>query len=210
MRILESSVSHVVVRTVNEFNIDFDNLHIFNSDNVSYLKKAFNNTLSNIFPLAVFIRCNSHIVNLVASDFKKSFVELNEFMKFFQNLFYVPKGRKSKLLNFLESRTAKKARMPPNPTTKSWSAWFNSAIYSAKFSLVPSDFIKEVRRGCSIASHSLLRLEEMYSSQELKKKIHAQLELVKVKAPTILSCLKYFQRRMPHATAVHRVMQSQC
>ena len=49
------TVSHVVVQTVNEFNIDFDNLHIFNSDNVSYLKKAFNNTLSNIFPFAVFI-----------------------------------------------------------------------------------------------------------------------------------------------------------
>ena len=47
----------------------------------------------------------------------------------------------------------------------------------------------------------------MYSSHELLTKIHAQLELVKVKAPTILSCLNYFQERMPHATAIHGVMQ---
>lgn len=172
------------------------------------MKKAFNDTLSNIFPLAVFIPCNSHIINLVASDFKKHFVELNEFMKCFRNLFYVPSGRKSRLLNFLESRTAKKARMPPNPTTKSWSAWFDSAIYYEEFFLVLSDFIKEeVARGRSTASNSLLSLEEMYSSQEHVTKIHAQLKFVKDKAPTLLSCLNYFQERMPHATAVYQVMQ---
>lgn len=202
------TVSQAAVRTVNEFNIDFDNLRVFNSDNVSYMKKAFNDTLSNIFPLAVFIPCNSHIINLVTSDFKKHFVELNEFMKCFRNLFYVPSGRKSRLLNFLESRTAKKAGMPPNPTTKSWSAWFDSAIYYEEFFLVLSDFIKEeVARGRSTASNSLLSLEEMYSSQEHVTKIHAQLKFVKDKAPTLLSCLNYFQERMPHATAVYQVMQ---
>ena len=198
------TVSQAVVRTVH----DFDSVSVFNSDNVSYMKKAFNDTLSNLFPLAVFIPCNSYIINLVASDFKKTFVELNEFMKCFRNLFYVPSGRKSRLLNFLESRTAKKARMPPNPTTKSWSAWFDSAIYYAEFFLVLSDFIKqEVERGRSTASNSLLSLEEMYTSKELVTKIHAQLKLVKDYAPTLLSCLNYFQERMPHATAVHGVMQ---
>ena len=38
-------------------------------------------------------------------------------------------------------------------------------------------------------------------------KIHAQLKLVKDKAPTLLSCLNHFQERMPHATAIHGVMQ---
>lgn len=47
----------------------------------------------------------------------------------------------------------------------------------------------------------------MYSNQELVTKIRAQLKLMKDKAPTILSCLNYFQERMPHATAVHGVMQ---
>lgn len=38
------TVSQAVVPTVNEFNIDFDNLRVFNSDNVSYMKKALNDT----------------------------------------------------------------------------------------------------------------------------------------------------------------------
>ena len=55
---------------------------------------------------------------------------------------------------------------------------------------VLSDFIKEeVRHGRNTASNSLLSLEEMYSGQELVTKIHAQLKLAKVKAPTLLSLL---------------------
>ena len=201
------TVSQAVVQTINKFNIDFDNLHVFNSDNVSYMKKSFNDTLSNIFPLAVFIPCNSHIINLVASDFEKHFVELNEFMKCFWNLFYVPSGRKSRPLNFWESRTAKKARMQPNPTTKSWSVWFDSAIYYKEFFLVLSDFIKEVACGRSTAINSLFSLEEMYSSQEHVTKVDAQLKFMKDKAPTLLSYLKYFQERMPYATAIYQAMQ---
>ena len=161
------------MRADHEFNIVLDNLRVFNSDNVTYMKKAFNDTFSNIFPLAVFIPCNSHIINLVASDFKKLFVELYEFMKCFRNLFYVSSGRKSRLLNFLESRIAKKARMPPNPTTQRWSAWFDRAIYYEEFFLLLSDFIQEeVARGLRTASNSLLSLEEMYSSQEHLTGVH--------------------------------------
>ena len=81
----------------------------------------------------------------------------------------------SMLLTFFESQTAKKARMPLNPTTKSWSSWLESTICYA----VLSDFIKEeVGHGRSTASNSLLSLEEMYFSRELVMKIHAQLELV--------------------------------
>ena len=95
------TVSQAIVPTVNEYNIDFDNVPVFNSDNVGYMKKALNETLSFLFPLSIQITCYSHIVNLVASDFKKYFPELNEFVKCFRNLFFVPSGRKSRFLNFL-------------------------------------------------------------------------------------------------------------
>lgn len=201
------TISQAVVRTVHEFGIDFDNIRVFNSDNVSYMKKAFNETLCNLFTLAVFIPCNSHVINLVASDFKKTFVELSEFMKCFRNLFFAPSGRKGRLMNFLHSRTATKTKMPPNPTTKSWRAWFDSAIYYAEYILVLEDFVlEEVARGRNAACSSLLRLEEIYAKPELMTILHAQLKLVKEKAPTILSCLNYFQERIPHTTAVYGVM----
>ena len=63
------TVSQAVGITVHD-NIEVNSVHVFNSDDVGYMKKAFNDTLSLscLFPLCVHITCNSH-VNLVASDF---------------------------------------------------------------------------------------------------------------------------------------------
>ncbi|KAK3746672.1 hypothetical protein QZH41_007952 [Actinostola sp. cb2023] len=35
------TVSRAVVKTVHEYGIDYDNVRVFNSDNVPYMKKAF-------------------------------------------------------------------------------------------------------------------------------------------------------------------------
>ena len=43
------------------------------------MKKAFFDTLSCLFPYCIHITCQSHIVNLVASDLKKGFKEVIEF-----------------------------------------------------------------------------------------------------------------------------------
>ncbi|CAH3138159.1 unnamed protein product, partial [Porites lobata] len=44
-----------IVRTVNEYDIDFDNIGFFNSDTAAYMKKAFQTTLSSLFPLSIHI-----------------------------------------------------------------------------------------------------------------------------------------------------------
>ena len=90
------TVSQAVVKTVHKYGIDYDDVCVFNSDNVSYRMKEFCDTLSCLFLFCSHITCHSHIVNLVASDFKKGFKEVTEF------LFFVPSGRKSRFLNFLQ------------------------------------------------------------------------------------------------------------
>ncbi|KAJ7389612.1 hypothetical protein OS493_029951 [Desmophyllum pertusum] len=47
----------------------------------------------------------------------------------------------------------------------------------------------------------------MYEDTTFMKKLHAQLNLVKVKAPTLLSYLNYFQEKWPHVTRVHEKME---
>ena len=64
----------------------------------------------------------------------------------------------------------------------------------------------ELSRGRNVASNSLLRLEEMYEDSTFMKKLHAQLSLVKVKGPTLLKYLNYFQEKVPHVTQVHEKM----
>ena len=205
------TVSQAVVKTVHDYNIDFNNVRVFNSDNVGYMKKAFNDTLSCLFPLCVHITCNSHVVNLVASDFKKGFKEVNEFVKCFRNLFFIPSGRKSRFLTFLRNALGQEDRvkMPPNPNTKSWGAWFESVLYHAEYYLLFEGFIKEeLDRGRSVACSSLLRLEEMYSDHGFMKKLGAHLSFLKVKSPTIKIYMDFFQQKVPHITEAHNKMES--
>ena len=66
-----------IVRTVKDCGIDFDNVRISSLTLIiflSTLKKEFNDTLFCLFPLSTHIACNSHIVSLVATDFKKAFM----------------------------------------------------------------------------------------------------------------------------------------
>ena len=205
------TVSQAVVKTVHDYNIEFNNVRVFNSDNVGYMKKAFNDTLSCLFPLCVHITCNSHVVNLVASDFKKGFKEVNEFVKCFRNLFFIPSGRKSRFLTFLRNALGQEdgVKMPPNPNTKSWGAWFESVLYHAEYYLLFEGFIKEeLDRGRSVACSSLLRLEEMYSDHGFMKKLGAHLSFLKVKSPTIKIYMDFFQQKVPHITEAHNKMES--
>ena len=48
-------VSQAIVRTVHDYDTDFNNVCVFNSDNVGYIKKAFNDTLSCLFPLCIHL-----------------------------------------------------------------------------------------------------------------------------------------------------------
>ena len=70
------------------------------------------------------------------------------------------------------------------------------------------DFInKELSWGRNLVSNSVLQLEEMYQDRTFMKKPHAQLNLVKLKRPTLLKYLYYFQEKMPHVTQVHKKME---
>lgn len=100
------------------------------------------------------------------------------------------------------------ATMPPNPTTKSWSAWFDSVLYRADYFLFFAGFIQEeVNRCRASASDSLLRLQEIYEDKSFMKRLHVQLAFLKVKAPTLMAYLNYFQERVPHVTQAHGKME---
>lgn len=99
--------------------------------------------------------------------------------------------------------------MPPNPTTKSWSAWFDSVLYHVDYFLLFADFIQEEVNHCrASASDSLLRLQEIYQDKSFMKRLHVQLAFLKVKAPTLMAYLNYFQERVLHVTQAHGKMET--
>ena len=119
------TVSQAVVKTTNDYGIDFDGVLIFNTDNASYTKKAFREMLSCLFWSCVHITCHNHIISLVAGDFKQHVSFVIEFAKCMRNLFFIPSGHKGRFLKYMNdcaSDIQGKATVLPNPSTKSWSA----------------------------------------------------------------------------------------
>ena len=131
-------------------------------------------------------------------------------IKYFRNLVFVPSGRKSQFLNFLRKvQNANHVTMPPHPTTKSWSAWFDCVEYYADRYLLFEKFVKEeISQGRSMASNSLLRLEEMYKDQQFMTKLQDKFAFLKVKAPILMFYLNFFQQQVPHATEAHGQLQN--
>lgn len=87
---------------------------------------------------------HSHIVNLVASDFKKGFKEKTKFGKCFPNLFFVYGGRKNGFLNFLQRALSPgdHVTMPPNATIKSCSTRFDAVLYHAELYFLFEEFVR--------------------------------------------------------------------
>ena len=100
------------------------------------------------------------------------------------------------------------ATMPPNPTTKSWSAWFDSVLYHADHFLLYADFIQEVNRYRASPSDPLQRLQKIYQGKSFMKRLEVHLAFLKMKAPTLMAYLNYFQEQVPHVTQAHGKMES--
>ncbi len=60
-----TTISQSFINTINSYNISFDNIIFYISDNASYMKKAFTSILSPLIPQLFHNTCFAHIYNLV-------------------------------------------------------------------------------------------------------------------------------------------------
>uniref|UniRef100_H3AMW5 DUF659 domain-containing protein n=1 Tax=Latimeria chalumnae TaxID=7897 RepID=H3AMW5_LATCH len=100
----KSTVSIAVTNTLQEFNIQNENVVIFNTDNATYMVAAYNTALKVLFPNALHITCMAHIMNLVGESFQKSFKQLSDFILYFSHMFYMAGSRKRCYLSFMHSK----------------------------------------------------------------------------------------------------------
>lgn len=70
------------------------------------------------------------------------------------------------------------------------------------------EFLNEELSRRRLASNSLLRLEEMYEDPTFMT-LHAQLNLVKAKRPSLLSYLNYLQEQIPNVPQEHEKIECQ-
>lgn len=112
-----STVSVALVKCLQEYSIDNLDVMVFNTDNASYMKKAYTAALQSLFPNSVHVTCMAHVMNLVGSAFRRPFDQLNAFMLTFSQMFFNAGSRKRRYLQFMTQRLpqGKKATMAPNP-----------------------------------------------------------------------------------------------
>ncbi|CAK6975227.1 hypothetical protein PFLUV_G00119710, partial [Scomber scombrus] len=108
------TVSVAVVRCLQEYSIDNEDVIVFDTDNAAYMKKAFTAALQSLFPNSLHITCMAHIMNLIGNAFRKPFVQLNSFMLSFSQMFFNAGSRKRRYLCFMTNKLPrKKASKPP-------------------------------------------------------------------------------------------------
>ena len=72
-----STVSQAVIRSLNAFNVNLDDVLAFVSDNARYMIKAFNDVLSGLMPNANHVCCFTHILSLVLEIWPTVFTGMN-------------------------------------------------------------------------------------------------------------------------------------
>uniref|UniRef100_H3A679 DUF659 domain-containing protein n=1 Tax=Latimeria chalumnae TaxID=7897 RepID=H3A679_LATCH len=165
-----STVSQAVVKAVNEYQIDYENILVIDTDNASYMKKAFDSVFSTLFPNSVHITCLAHIVNLIGESFRKPFQQVDTFVRCFKNMFCNSGSRNQKLEE--ESPDAK-ASMPPSPVGMRWNSWFHAIQYHSKNSkkceqILSLNLAFESRKPCTVKAFDLLEELQIYFISHLE------------------------------------------
>lgn len=138
-----STVSVAVVRCLQEYSINNEDVIVFDTDNAAYMKKAFATALQALYSNSLHITCMAHIMNLISNAFHKPFVQLNSFMMSFSQMFSNAGSRKRRYLCFMTNGLPrKKVTMPPNSCATRWNSWFSAVQYHQEYFGLYKEFIE--------------------------------------------------------------------
>ncbi|CAJ0648604.1 10976_t:CDS:2, partial [Entrophospora sp. SA101] len=128
-----STISQLIVTTINSYNIPYDRLTFLTSDSASYMLKAFRDCLSPLIPNLLHNTCFAHIFNLVGEtwiDFD-DFKILDQVVGFIKSAFVHSGRRKRRWLQHLTeaNNSDRDSKLPPLPVKTCWNSWFNFVFW---------------------------------------------------------------------------------
>jgi hypothetical protein len=176
------TVAREVVQSLNSQGLAFDKLFGFISDNASYMLSAFK-TISIVCPNAIHLTCWSHIFDLVAQTFYKSFPETDKFVANMKKAF----NYKRKMCRYFKQSTG---HMPPKPVKTRWTSWLGAVkVHSTDFEKYKDLFenIKEDKIG---KSRAFKKIYDLLNNEKLNNDMKAELEFIASIAETMISQIK--------------------
>uniref|UniRef100_H3ACH5 DUF659 domain-containing protein n=1 Tax=Latimeria chalumnae TaxID=7897 RepID=H3ACH5_LATCH len=198
----KSTVLIAVTNTLQEFNIQNENVVVFNTDNAAYMVAVYNIALKVLFLNVLHITYMAHIMNLVGKSFWKPFKQLNNFMLHFSHMFYMAGSRKRRYLSFMHSKlqgTGKQATMAPEPVSTRWNSWYRAIQYHEQHFDFYQEFIEQEIMHCGkSAPNSVQSLNTILSDDAGHISLYrVQINLVTAKCEIIVNTLDFFQSDTP-------------
>lgn len=126
----KTTISQLVISTLSYYEISFDNVVLFITDNASYMLAAFN-ILSPLMPQIKHNTCFAHILNLVGDTWigYKNFKLLDSTISLIKTTFIYSPARKRRWISFLSLKGDLDPTLPPLPVKTRWNSWFNFAFW---------------------------------------------------------------------------------
>ena len=191
-----STVARAVIKVVQDYDIDFDDVICFDTDAASYMKLAFNSILKALFPNSVHVTCLGHLNALIGESFTHPFKEVNEFQRKWSAVFYRAGARKFRYLKYLKENGVKQA-MAPNPCATRWNSWFVCAKYHGLHFRLYKNFIASEYTYIKSPCASLKWLHTLFQDSVRQGSIYVQLKIIDDKCSPITHYIDVFQSRKP-------------
>ena len=138
------TVAQAILRVCHEWALDLNKICAVASDGAAYCSKAFMDSLKGIFPNAVHVICNAHIMSLVSEQWRSCFPEVDLFCAKMKRVFSHSVARKRRFRDHLASKGCSDVRNPPEPVVTRWTSWYNAvAFHNAHFEHYRSFFEAE-------------------------------------------------------------------
>uniref|UniRef100_H3AWL3 HAT C-terminal dimerisation domain-containing protein n=1 Tax=Latimeria chalumnae TaxID=7897 RepID=H3AWL3_LATCH len=114
------TVSQTIQETLDKFEAPFDRITAVVSDNATYVKKAWEQSMKPLFLNAVHV---AHLLKLVGDVGHKKFVKVNDLV-----VAVNCPARKARFCVHLEEK-GRSPCIPPIPVITCWNTWFNAALF---------------------------------------------------------------------------------
>lgn len=161
-----TTVSQAIMQTLSKYDVDFNKVSAFITDNASYMSKTFG-IVKGLLPNCVHVTCNAHIMNLVGETWRKHFPKVDRLVACFKTTFLHCASRKRRYVDYLADQTQQETiAIPPTPVVTRWNSWFRTVSHHTKYVHHYRGFIaKELE--LSTATNALTELSTLLESDQI-------------------------------------------
>jgi len=197
------TVSKAVIKVINDFYISCENIVVFDTGDAAYMKKAYTQVLSGLFPNSIHVTCLAHILNLVGESFRKPFTELNAFVRSFSQMFFMAGARKGRYLAHIKQNLPtvhpgdKPPRMAPDLVQTRWNSWYFAVQYHKEHFDAYKTFIDAEKEVCKDPPQSVENLYETLSDPQQVMMLWSHIKFVADMCEPILTAMGQFESQKP-------------